>query len=133
MSAKKSTETKVVSNNTSSNRLRRISRHLKNHPNDAQAESALSAQPSIRKKSIEKLGFLKKHKPLLLGTTLTKELVHFACKYERLVRNLKFTAIPKYVESVDPKTKQVKLDLVHVHTSKLSNFKGASNTDKVVA
>ena len=109
------------------NRLRKIQKHLKKHPEDAQAQAALSANKTAptRKASKEKLGWLTSNKGLgesikskFTGTVTKKEAGNWA-KFIKLSKKVLFWQAP--VVTYD---KQGAPILTMKHTSKLSNFKG---------
>ena len=109
------------------NRLRKIQKHLKKHPEDAQAQAALSANKTAptRKASKEKLGWLTSNKGLgesikskFTGTITKQEAGNWA-KFIKLSKKVLFWQAP--VVTYD---KQGAPILTMKHTSKLSNFKG---------
>lgn len=126
--SKKTSETKVVTNNTSANRIRRINKHLKKHPNDEKAVLALTEVGQPRKASQEKLGFLKAYKPSSLGLypQITKDVAHKLCQYDRLVTKSPFRPVVSFKTTINKNTKQASTEILMLHTSHLSNFKGAS-------
>lgn len=109
------------------NRLRKIQKHLKKHPQDQQASNALtvkSANPT-RKASKEKLGWLTSNKNLgeniksKFNGTVTKQEAGNWAKFIKLSKKVLFWQAP--VVTYD---KQGAPILTMKHTSKLSNFKG---------
>ena len=111
------------------NRQKRIARHLKKFPNDAQAQEALANssannQPT-RKASKEKSGWLTSNKGLgelikskFTGTVTKKEAGNWA-KFIKLSKKVLFWQAP--VVTYDKLGAPV---LTMKHTNKLSNFKG---------
>ena len=109
------------------NRLRKIQKHLKKHPEDAQAQAALSANKTAptRKASKEKLGWLTSNKGLgesikskFTGTITKQEAGNWA-KFIKLSKKVLFWQAP--VVTYDKQGAPV---LTMKHTNKLSNFKG---------
>ena len=109
------------------NRLRKIQKHLKKHPEDAQAQAALSANKTAptRKASKEKLGWLTSNKNLgeniksKFNGTVTKQEASNWAKFIKLSKKVLFWQAP--VVTYD---KQGAPILTMKHTNKLSNFKG---------
>ena len=109
------------------NRLRKIQKHLKKHPQDQQASNALtvkSANPT-RKASKEKLGWLTSNKTLgefikskFTGSVTKEESVRWS-KFVKTSKKVLFWQAP--VVTYDDKGAPV---LTMKHTNKLSNFKG---------
>ena len=109
------------------NRLRKIQKHLKKHPQDQQASNALtvkSANPT-RKASKEKLGWLTSNKTLgefikskFTGSVTKEESVRWS-KFVKTSKKVLFWQAP--VVTYD---KQGAPILTMKHTNKLSNFKG---------
>lgn len=126
----KSTDVKTTTTPTSANRIRRINKHLKKHPNDEKAELALTNQGQPRKAPQEKLGFLKSYKPDSLNrvSQITKDLAHKTVQNDKLSRKALFRPVASFKTVFDKKTKESKTEVLMLHTSKLSNFK-----DKKVA
>ena len=109
------------------NRLRKIQKHLKKHPEDAQAQAALSANKTAptRKASKEKLGWLTSNKSLgeniksKFNGTVTKQEAGNWAKFIKLSKKVLFWQAP--VVTYDKLGAPV---LTMKHTNKLSNFKG---------
>lgn len=109
------------------NRLRKIQKHLKKHPQDQQANNALtvkSANPT-RKSSKEKLGWLTSNKTLgefikskFTGSVTKEESVRWS-KFVKTSKKVLFWKAP--VVTYDKLGAPV---LTMKHTNKLSNFKG---------
>lgn len=109
------------------NRLRKIQKHLKKHPQDQQATATLSIKSAnpTRKASKEKLGWLTTNKNLgesikskFIGTVTKQEASNWA-KFIKLSKKVLFWKTP--VVTYDKLGAPI---LTMKHTSKLSNFKG---------
>lgn len=123
--AKKPLEKTSKLNNFATNRLKRLVRHLKKHPNDEQANEALKANKteSTRKSSVNKLGWTSSNKELdtilrskFVGS-VTKELLTKHAQIISFCKKAPFHLMPVLVSTKEGVTLQLK------HTSKLSNFK----------
>lgn len=109
------------------NRKRRLEKHLRKHPEDAQARASLTSGSTnpTRKASKEKLGWLTKNKNLgetikskFIGTVTKQEANNWA-KFIKLSKKVLFWTSPvtTYKEDGAPVT-------TLKHVNKLSNFKG---------
>lgn len=123
--AKKPLEKTSKIHNYAANRLKRLTRHLKKHPNDEQAEVALKANKveSTRKASTNKLGWTSSNKELdtvlrskFVGS-ITKELLTQYAQIISFCKKVPFQLSPVLVSTKNGPTLELK------HISKLSNFK----------
>ena len=115
MAKAKATTTTVATNNFAKNRKARIEKHLKKHPNDSQALTALreNKQVSTRKASNEKLGWLKKSPGVALHLrVVTKQAAGV------VARLFAFTRKQPFQQQLVP----VGGEFVWKHTNKKSNF-----------
>lgn len=93
------------------NRIAKIEKHLKLHPNDEKAKAALKANPNIRKAPTNKLGWVQdsvrffygKEVPVVLRKKEAQDLAKVA-KIISKANNIQLHNTPKVVE----KTKKVK-------------------------
>lgn len=123
--AKKPLEKTSKTHNYASNRLKRLVRHLKKHPNDEQANEALKSNKveSTRKSSINKLGWTSSNKDLdtLLRSkfvgSVTKELLTKHAQIISFCKKAPFLLSPVLVSTKEGPSLELK------HISKLSNFK----------
>lgn len=107
------------------NRLKKIQKHLKKHPNDRQATVALNENKtqSNRKAPNAKLGWMSTNKEVdsILRTkfvgTITKESLNIHAKILKLTKKSPFRLTPTLIKIEDG------IGLGFKHLSKLSNFK----------
>lgn len=123
--AKQPIQETVKAFNYGINRLKRIQKHLKKHPNDRQATVALNENKteSNRKASNAKLGWMSTNKDVdtvlrskFVGT-ITKESLNIHAKILKLVKKSPFRLTPTLVKT------EKGLSYALKHNSKLSNFK----------
>lgn len=137
MAKKPQATTTVKASNYGANRLKRLLKHLKLHPEDMQAKAALDENKTVstRKASNSKLGWMSSDKSLdstlrskFVGT-VTKEAAMAHARFIRFMKKAQFHMMP-VLTSVEGKP-----SLVFKHTSKLSNFsgKGKATEEKAVA
>lgn len=128
--AKKQPEKTVKITNYATNRIKRITKHLKKHPTDAQAEQALALGKTVstRNKPNAKLGWLSSDKNVetilrskFVGS-ITKNTLNIHARILKFTKNAPFYLIPTLVNNGK------NLECVLKHTSKLSNFKRTQNT-----
>ena len=117
----------VKHNNFAANRIKRLNRQLKKHPNDVQAREALAANKTVstRKPPIAKLGFVtsktspevEKYIRSKTISSVTKDHAH------RLVRILKLSKNAAYHSLATLVPDGQSLKIVFRNLSKKSNFK----------
>ena len=126
--AKQPVQKTVKTFNYGINRLKKIHKHLKKHPNDRQATVALNENKtqSNRKAPNAKLGWMSTNKEVdsILRTkfvgTITKESLNIHAKILKLVKKSPFRLTPTLIKTEDG------IGLGFKHLSKLSNFKQAA-------
>lgn len=126
--AKQPIQKTVKTFNYGINRLKKIQKHLKKHPNDRQATVALNENKtqSNRKAPNAKLGWMTTNKEVdsILRTkfvgTITKESLNIHAKILKLVKKSPFRLTPTLIKTEDG------IGLGFKHLSKLSNFKQAA-------
>lgn len=126
MAKKQQVTTSTKIHNYGKNRLERLLRHLKKHPNDKNAIAAveLGKTVSTRKASNNKLGWMSSNKEVdaklrtkFVGP-ITKDAVTKEAKILSFIKKAPFHAIAT-LEHVGTEVK-----CIFKHTSKLSNFTG---------
>lgn len=125
MAKKQTNTTSVKSSNYGLNRKKRLERHLKKHPEDIQAQAALTINKTVstRKSSNNKLGWMSSNRTLetilrakFVGS-ITKESVTSYARILKFIKNSPFHQLATIV-NIDKS-----VGVVLKHTSKLSNFK----------
>lgn len=123
----KKANTYQSSNRFALNRERKIARHLRKHPNDAQAQVALETKVSepTRKAPKEKLGWLTSNKSLgesikskFIGS-ITKDEAKRWATFTKLSKKVMFWKTPVVTFNAEGES-----HLAMKHVNKSSNFKG---------
>lgn len=126
MAKKPQTPVTAKSTNYGANRLKRLLKHLKKHPNDINATEALETNKTVstRKASNNKLGWMSSNKEV--DTYVRSKFVGSITKHTAIAHAniLKFTKVaPYHLLAVLTKTEEG-IGYALKHTSKFSNFKG---------
>lgn len=126
MAKKTQTPTAAKTTNYGANRIKRLLKHLKSHPNDSQATESLELNKTVstRKPSNNKLGWMSSNKEV--DTYVRSKFVGSITKQTAIAHAniLKFTkAAPFHLLAVLVKTEDG-IGLGFKHLSKFSNFKG---------
>lgn len=123
--------------NFGKNRIAKVARHLKKHPNDTQAVAAVASFTTsdlpTRQKSQEKLGWLKKD--LNLGNIIRAQFIGSVTK-DQAVKWSRYLSLSKKVLFWPVATLVLndnKPSIVFKHKNKLSNFKGHKTTKTLEA
>lgn len=121
---------KPVTSNYGINRLKRLTKHLKLHPNDEQAKESLDSNKTLstRKPSQNKGGWISSNKAI--ETILRSKFIGNISKeaLKKHAQILKFSTNAPFMKI--PVLHKVGEDMIYIwkHTSKLSNFKGKASS-----
>lgn len=126
MAKKPQTTVSAKSTNYGANRLKRLLKHLKKHPNDINSTEALEANKTVstRKSSNAKLGWMSSNKEV--DSQIRTKFVGSITKSAAVAhaKNIKFMkAAPFHLLATLVKTAEG-IGFAYKHNSKLSNFKG---------